>query len=139
MRFWDSSAIIALLVPQSASAHAERLVNADPDIVVWWATSIECVAALTRLGREGRMAEEDIESALRRLDAILDKSDAIDPTDWIRDQACRLLRVHPLRSADALQLAAALELRGSDPDKIEFVTYDNRLAGSARREGFAVP
>jgi uncharacterized protein len=139
MRFWDSSAIVALLVPQSASACAEALVNEDSGIVFWWATPVECVSALVRLMREGRMTEDQIEIAKRRLDAILDRADAIDPTDWIRDHACRLLRVHPLRAADALQLAAALELRGSDPDTIDFVTFDARLGAAAKREGLVVP
>ncbi len=31
----------------------------------------------------------------------------IDPSDEIRETAARFLRVHPLRAADALQLAAA--------------------------------
>jgi predicted nucleic acid-binding protein len=57
----------------------------------------------------------------------------------IRDVACRLLRVHPLRPADALQLAAALEVRGPSSRNTQFVCFDKRLALAARREGLFVP
>jgi predicted nucleic acid-binding protein len=59
------------------------------------------------------------------------------PGDRIRAQALRVLRLHPLRAADALQLAAALEWSGS-PAAGTMVTFDERLATAAAREGFAV-
>jgi predicted nucleic acid-binding protein len=46
--------------------------------------------------------------------------------------------VHPLRAADALQLAAALVWMGGAPNGAELVTRDTRLAHAARKEGFAV-
>ena len=95
-------------------------------------------SALARLGREGRLSEDDVEAAKRRLGAILERSDTIDPTSVIRERACRLLRVHPLRAADSLQLAAALELRESGVDGLRFMTFDTRLAVAARREGLEV-
>lgn len=48
----------------------------------------------------------------------------------------RLLRLHPLRAADALQLAAALVLAEHDPRTLPFVTLDERLALAAEQEGF---
>lgn len=50
----------------------------------------------------------------------------------------RLLRIHELRAADALQLAAALVLAVFDPKTLPFVTLDACLATAAEREGFAV-
>ena len=58
--------------------------------------------------------------------------------DSVREQAIRLLRLHPLRAADSLQLAAALEWAGSPPDGA-FVTFDERLRVAAAREGFSTP
>jgi hypothetical protein len=55
-----------------------------------------------------------------------------------RDEAMRLLRVHPLRSADALQLAAALAGADGEPSAREFVCLDARLADAAAREGLRV-
>ncbi len=139
MRFWDSSGIVPLLVPQPATADAERLMADDTDVVVWWSTPVECVSALTRLMREGKLGEDAVELAVRRLDAIIDGSAMMDPAESIRNVARRLLRVHLLRAADALQLAAAIELRGSRPERLEIVSFDQRLSSAARREGFQTP
>jgi uncharacterized protein len=46
--------------------------------------------------------------------------------------------VHPLRAADALQLAAAYAGSDRRPTSLEFVTLDERLADVARKEGFSV-
>lgn len=54
----------------------------------------------------------------------------VQPGDDLREQAMRLLRLHPLRAADALQLAAALVWAGSPPAG-EFVTFDERLKAAA--------
>ena len=56
-----------------------------------------------------------------------------------RALAQRVLRVHPLRAADALQLAAALLWAGGQPHLRVLHTLDDRLAAAARREGFDVP
>ena len=50
--------------------------------------------------------------------------------------AKRLLRVHDLRTADALQLAAAVYVAEARPSTLEFVSLDDRLLAAARREGF---
>jgi predicted nucleic acid-binding protein len=59
------------------------------------------------------------------------------PSEEVRLQCRRLLRVHALRAADALQLAAALVWTGR-MDEGEFVVADGRLAEAARLEGFGV-
>jgi hypothetical protein len=56
----------------------------------------------------------------------------------LRRLAQRLVRVHPLRAADAFQLAAALVAAEPDPSGVEFVCLDPRLANAASREGFRV-
>ena len=60
------------------------------------------------------------------------------PTDRLHALAQRMLRVHALRAADALQLAAALLASDEEPAGLEVVTLDSRLADAARREGFRV-
>jgi hypothetical protein len=62
----------------------------------------------------------------------------IEPIQAVRQAAERFLRVHPLRAADALQLAAAYLASDRNPATLEFVTLDDRLAGAAQKEGFAV-
>ena len=50
----------------------------------------------------------------------------------------RLLGLHHLRAADALQLGAALVAAYDQPLGSALVTLDARFADAARREGFRV-
>jgi len=76
--------------------------------------------------------------ALERLRQFAAAWHEVDPSDAVREAAVRFLRVHPLRSADALQLAAAFLAAERRPASFEMITLDERLAGAARKEGFAV-
>ncbi len=60
------------------------------------------------------------------------------PSDEVRVNAQRLLRVHPLRAADSLQLAAAWVASEHEPPTLELVSLDHRLNEAASREGFRV-
>ena len=91
-----------------------------------------------RRHREGRLPVDPLEQALRRLIGIVEAADIVAPTLPLRERAGRLLASHPLRAADALQLAAALVWCDERPADEGFVCLDQRLRDSARREGFAV-
>lgn len=136
MRFWDGSAVLPLLVDESQSAGLLGLLEADPSMVVWWATPTECVSALARREREGSLSGDRMEGALERLDALAAAWREVNPTPTVRASARRMLRVHPLRTVDALQLAAAAAVAEGAPATLEVVTLDKRLATAARREGF---
>jgi predicted nucleic acid-binding protein len=138
VRFWDSSAIVPLIVAEREHAAARAEFERDPDLVAWWATPIECVSALARREREGGLALESVVGALRRLDGLASAWQEVQPAARVRQAAIRVLRVHPLRAADALQLAAALAAAEDYPETLPFVTFDDRLAQAAAREGFAV-
>jgi len=134
VRFWDSSAIVPLLLEQPSSARARRLLREDPDVVAWWGTSVECASAVARLRREGQLEASDEAAALRILERLRRGWYEVLPGDSVRALALRVLRLHPLRSADALQLAAALEWSGTPASGV-VVTFDERLARSAELEG----
>lgn len=76
--------------------------------------------------------------AYDRLRRMTQDWNEISPTGYDRDTAARLLRVHVLRAADALQLAAALLACNNRTETLALATFDDRLADAARREGFAV-
>lgn len=137
MRFWDSSAVVPLLVAQRVTPIADRLIDEVPDIVIWWGTPLECVAALARLRREGGLTLEEESRLQPVLDDLRGSCVEIQPSPAVHATARRLLRTHPLRTADALQLAAAIEWAGR-PDGHVLVTFDQRLADAARIEGFLV-
>lgn len=138
MKFWDSSAIVPLCVEETATDRALALVNDDPEVAIWWATPVECASALARLEREAALTPADAADAFRRLDLLARSWFEIEPHDELREVARRLLRVHPLRAADALQLAAAYLAAERRPPTLEVVTLDERLRHAALKEGFRV-
>lgn len=138
MRFWDSSAIVPLLVAEPASGAAFAEVEQDGEIVVWWATQVECVSAVARLEREARLDVAGTVKAIERLDELVRAWQEVQPVDRIRQTARRLLRVHGLRAADAFQLSAAISASEDRPSSLPIVTLDDRVAQAAEREGFKV-
>jgi hypothetical protein len=138
VKFWDSSAIVPLLVDEPGREAALALLEADPVMVVWWGTPVELVSALSRRERDGGLSLEAVGTATNRLRALEGAWHQVMPTDALRTRAQRLLRVHPLRGADSLQLAAALSVVGDDPGSVGFLSLDRRLADAARREGLQV-
>lgn len=127
-----------MLIDEPATHAILDVYDDDPALAVWWATEVECVSALSRRERDGLLTPEGAEDALTRLDALRERWDEIEPTEPVRRTARRLLRVHPLRGGDALQLAAALVASEADPSKLGFVSLDERLVAVAQREGFHV-
>ena len=138
LRFWDSSAVVPLLVDQPSTEAAREALAADAEIVVWWATEIECASALARIQREVETGRGAVGHAFTRLDTLQAAWHEIRPAEVVRSTARRLLRVHSLRVADALQLAAALNAAESHPEALAFVSLDDRLSSAAEREGFPV-
>ena len=138
MRFWDTSAIVPLLAEESGTAAATAEFARDPSMIVWWGTSVECVSAIDRRERQGGLAAQDVVTATRRLADVGASWQEIQPAVRLRQTAERLLRTQTLRAADALQLAAAIIAADDDPHSLAFVTFDDRLARAAEREGFPV-
>ena len=138
MRFWDSSAIIPLLVDEPPSAGVRAVHAEDIEMVAWWGTEVESVSALARLEREERLTPSAFNDAIDRLDDLAAGWLEIQPGPRLRRTAIRLLRVHPLRAGDALQLSAAIAAAEDHPETLPFVTLDRRLGSAAGREGFSV-
>lgn len=138
MKYWDSSALVALVVAEPRSAERRETIRRDPVIVTWWGSRIECVSALNRLEREHRFEGDGLDRSMEQLGLLSASWLEIEPLEQVRKRAIRLLRVHPLRAADALQLAAALTASGEDPERLDLVSSDDRLSAAARREGFRI-
>src|SRR5262245_19528457 len=138
MRFWDASAIVPLVLTEPTTKAVQTLAAKDPTMIVWWATEVECAAAIARLERDDALDDAAAAQAFHRLRQLAQTWHEVDASDPIREAAVRFLRVHPLRAADALQLAAAFIAAERRPSSLEIVTLDERLAAAARKEGFAV-
>ena len=138
MKYWDSSAVVPLLLVEPGSEDLMALLEDDPVMLAWWGTRVECTAAVARREREGALGVAAAGAALERLHALAAQWHEVLPGDGIRTTAERLLRVHPLRSADGLQLAAAIVAAEHEPRTLAFVSLDERLTEAAGREGFVV-
>jgi predicted nucleic acid-binding protein len=138
MRFWDASAIVPLLVSETSSRSVQALAKQDSTMLVWWGSEVECASALARIERDGALDPRDAARVFERLRQLSGGWQEIEPSDVIRQAAIRFLRVHPLRAADALQLAAAYAAAEQRPASLDMVTLDERLAIAARKEGFVV-
>jgi predicted nucleic acid-binding protein len=115
-----------------------RLATADPSLVVWWGTRVECLSAFTRARRDGKLAAAVEHRARRVLASLAAEWSEVLPTQAVRDRAERLLGVHPLRPADAFQLAAALVWSRGETSSHALVSFDERLRAAARGEGFDI-
>lgn len=138
MRFWDSSALVPLLVSEDTSAPLEALFLDEQSIAVWWGAEVECASAAARLEREGKLTPAEASDVFQHLQELAEIWQVIDPGETIRVSAKRFLRVHDLRAADAMHLAAAFLAAEGRPASLEVVCLDDRLVTAAQREGFPV-
>ncbi len=134
--FWDASALVPVILPEQRSMEIAALLVEDAAPAIWWASPVECASAICRRHREKAISIQQRDEGLDRLREILPAIRIVPATGPVRERAVRLLRSHPLRSADAQQLAAALIWCEEKPAGQDFVCLDQRLRESAEREGF---
>jgi len=137
LKFWDSSALVSIVVEEPRTQALRTMREEDPEQTVWCLSEVEIAAALARLEREG-LAAAPIETARADLAKLVRRWRPVTAVEAVRARAMRLVRTHALRAADALQLAAALVASDDRPEEMSFVCLDDRLRDAARREGFAV-
>lgn len=138
MRYWDPSAIVPMLSLESTSHAVVVAFERDRQMVTWWASLVECTSAIARRARLPSTHPWSADTARTRLRLLSDGWTEVGATDEVRQTAMRLLRTHPLRTGDALQLAAAIAASEGRPPSLTFVTLDDRLADAASKEGFPV-
>lgn len=136
--FWEASAIVPLCCLQPHTKAARQTRRLFPQIVVWWATSVECNSALRRLERTQELTARETQAGILELERLRPRWTEVAPLEEARSLAERLLGVYPLRAADALQLAAALIWCSHFPRGRTFISGDERLLEAAEREGFDV-
>ena len=128
--------MLPLIFREAVSQRVADLVRDDGDVAVWWGTWTECAVAVSRLKREKKFDDETEENARARLEGLAADWTEIEPEDDMRLLASLLTKDHPLKTADALQLAAALRWCEGDTMSASFVCLDHRLRRAALDEGF---
>ena len=117
---------------------AEGWLKTDPDMTIWSLTRVEVLSALSRRRRERALSENEFNLARNELEQASRKWSQITDFEKVCLEAERIVVAYPLRAADALQLGAALVAADGEPETLELVTLDRRLAEAAVREGFPV-
>ena len=136
--FWDTSALVPLCCFQPQSAKARQVVRTYGRQVVWWGTPIEAISSLNRLTHDKVLTLDESRQAFARLDYLRSRWNEVQPTEEVRERAERLLRIHKLRAADALQLAAALVWCEDRPRGRALIGADGNLSDAAGAEGFTI-
>jgi predicted nucleic acid-binding protein len=138
VRYWDASALVPLFIEEASTTEVEGWRAADPGITTWMMTRVEVISGIARRKREWPDLLARWNRAIREVHEVASRWIEISDAVTTRLHAERIVMGHPLRAADALQLGAALVAADGDPQSLELVTLDNRLAEAARREGFPV-
>jgi hypothetical protein len=122
--YLDSSALVKLVMKEPQTAALRRFLSHRRDLASSALARTEVIRAVRPLGPE----------AVRRARALLRRIDLVRMDDALLDAAA-ILDPPPLRSLDAIHLAAALAL-GEDLELV--VTYDLRMQRATADLGLAV-
>jgi len=131
--YLDSSALAKRYIDEPGAARVRACLASAGELFLSVLTLPEVAAALNRLRREGRLSDAAYESCKGRLLADLADASVVSLTPGLLSVAVRCLESAPLRAADAVHVACALEVA---PDR--FVSADRRQCEAARAMGLRV-
>lgn len=132
--YFDTSAVVPLLVAEGGSARAASLWDAAHRVVGVRLVYPEGRAALSQAHRLGRLTPRQLREAVRELGSRLEELDLVEINDQLARRAGDLAETHGLRGYDAVHLAAADRLR--EPNLV-VVAGDRALLDAATSEGMA--
>ena len=135
LAFWDSSALVKLLVEEPGSEIAAALWDGSTALVASRLVVPEVSAALAAATRARRIDEARARAARTEWRRYFAALDLLDLTGDLAVRGADLAAAHDLSGADAVHLATALALRETE---LVAVTWDRRLAAAAQAEGIVV-
>ncbi len=138
MKFWDSSALVPLIVAEKETDYCLKTLSGDQEMLIWCLSKVEVISALCRMVRDEKFSESDFNKAKKEFNELIQRAYEVKAIEKVRNRALRLLEVHPLRAADACQLASALVATQEDPERLSILSFDKRLKSAAAKEGFDV-
>lgn len=138
MRFWDTSALLPLFVDEPTTDRCRDLLVTDPAVIVWEATQVELLSAVARYRRHSAGLDDLCASIRSEVHARWSAWTRVADLARVSLRAQRIVNLHPLKAADAMQLAAALTACEDQPHVLPFVTRDRTMAHAAQLEGFSV-
>lgn len=133
--YFDTSAIVPLIVEESSSPICVRLWNDATRVLSVRLLYPEASAALARAERMGRLTPAQHRTAVNDLGELVTEIDYVEVTAQLAKNAGELAREHHLRGYDAVHLAASV----SAADSNYFIaTGDHALASAAYASGLSV-
>jgi uncharacterized protein len=133
--YFDTSALIPLLVEESGSEVASRLWGQADHVVSVRLIYAEARAALAQARRGGRLDPAAADASLAQLEHLYQQLDRIEVDDDLVRRAGALADELDLRGYDAVHLAAVERVAG---DRTVLLTGDGDLLRAAPRLGIAV-
>jgi predicted nucleic acid-binding protein len=135
--YFDTSALVKLILNEPESATVARVWNATADAYASTIGYVELRAAVARAGRDGRIGRSSIATTRADLDDVWRQVVTVDADAAVMAGAGALAERHALAALDAIHLASARDLADRGRPFL-FVTFDRRLAEAALAEGLAV-
>ena len=131
--FFDSSALTKRYVDEAGSDEVDSVWMTASDLGMSVLCYPEVVSALVRLRHEGRISDSRCSKAKKALGEDIAEAFVCDITASVVATAVRVIESGPIRAADALHIACALEW-GADL----FVSSDARQVEGAKKAGLKV-
>lgn len=132
--YFDTSAIVPLLIAEPGSELSQRLWDDADDVVTTQPSYVEAAAALAQALRLARLTEQSYGSAIRVLDVLWDEFAVLAVDDQIVRRAATLACTCALRGYDAVHCAAAEQCDDGD---LVVVAGDQRLLDTCGSLGMA--
>ena len=133
--YFDTSALLPLIVEESGSDAATRLWDAASRAVSVRLAYPEARAALAQACRAGRLTRAQHRNAVRQLDGYFTEIDIVEIDAALARSAGNIAEALALRGYDAVHLAAAKRVLDGD---LVFVAGDRALLAAAAAEGMTV-
>jgi predicted nucleic acid-binding protein len=130
--YFDTSALIKLVLAEDGADQATRLWEAAAEVVVSRMAWAEALAALAAARRGRRLTDEEHAAAVRAIRRCVSSCTVVSVADQLVDRAAQLAAAYELRAADAIPLATALAVL--DAESV-LVTWDKRLRQAAAQAG----
>jgi len=140
--FFDTSALVKRYVDENGSNWVKDTTSEEKNnpIILSHITWVEVLSAFTRLNREKKLSESDMDESIEIFQYDWNfQYNSIEVDDYIIQSSGDLVRKYPLRAYDSIQLASALKLNSifliTTPSAYQFVSADKRLINVAQNEG----
>ncbi len=130
--YFDTSALVPLLVVELATAEAQQLWGDSDRVATVRLAIVETSAAIAQAARLARLTTAQHAEAKRQASHLFSVIDLVEIDAALVDHAAQLAELHSLRGCDAMHLSSALAM---NDDELVFVAGDRALLRAASAAG----